>query len=152
MTGTIKLRRDTRVNWNSNDPTLSDGEAGFEIDTNVVRVGDGAHNFTNLKPVGTFVPFDAGLRNDGIINYYFGPLQKCTVTSSTTFSVVDGEEGDKIEVWVKNTGGSAVVVDFSYPPSESSNPTWNIPAGKTAIFSFRHLGIHFVWVAAVGNY
>ena len=50
----IKLRRDTAADWTSADPTLAAGELGIETDTNKIKIGDGATEWTGLKygPVG----------------------------------------------------------------------------------------------------
>ena len=44
----IKLRRDTAANWTSTDPTLAAGEAGFESDSNKLKIGDGSTAWTSL--------------------------------------------------------------------------------------------------------
>jgi len=44
----IQLRRDTAANWTSNDPTLAEGEAGFETDTGFLKIGDGTTAWTSL--------------------------------------------------------------------------------------------------------
>jgi len=44
----IKLRRDTAANWTSTDPTLAAGEAGFESDSNKLKIGDGSTAWASL--------------------------------------------------------------------------------------------------------
>ena len=44
----IKLRRDTAADWTSADPTLAAGEAGFESDSNKLKIGDGSTAWTSL--------------------------------------------------------------------------------------------------------
>jgi len=44
----IQLRRDTAANWTSNNPTLAAGEAGFETDTNKLKIGDGTTAWNSL--------------------------------------------------------------------------------------------------------
>jgi hypothetical protein len=44
----IQLRRDTAVNWTSANPVLSAGEAGYELDTNKLKVGDGTTSWSAL--------------------------------------------------------------------------------------------------------
>ena len=48
MANRIQLRRDTTSNWNSINPVLADGEPGYDINTNEVRVGDGTTNWSGL--------------------------------------------------------------------------------------------------------
>ena len=38
---TFQLRRGTAAIWEKNNPILSRGEPGFEIDTNRLKIGDG---------------------------------------------------------------------------------------------------------------
>jgi len=45
----IKLRRDTAANWTSTNPTLAAGEAGFESDSNKLKIGDGSTAWTSLS-------------------------------------------------------------------------------------------------------
>jgi hypothetical protein len=51
MANIIKTRRDTAANWTSTDPTMADGEMGFESDTNRFKIGDGATAWTSLAYV-----------------------------------------------------------------------------------------------------
>jgi hypothetical protein len=39
MATRIQTRRDTAANWTENDPTLADGEIGFETDTGLFKIG-----------------------------------------------------------------------------------------------------------------
>jgi hypothetical protein len=45
---TIQLRRDTAANWTSANPTLAQGEFGFETDTGLLKIGDGTTAWTSL--------------------------------------------------------------------------------------------------------
>ena len=44
----IKLRRDTAANWTSTNPILAAGEAGFESDSNKLKIGDGSTAWASL--------------------------------------------------------------------------------------------------------
>ena len=44
----IKWRRDTAANWSSNNPTLTQGEPGFETDTTKFKIGDGSTAWSSL--------------------------------------------------------------------------------------------------------
>ncbi len=50
---TLKLRRDTAANWTSADPTLEDGEFGYETDTGKAKIGDGATAWSGLAYFGS---------------------------------------------------------------------------------------------------
>lgn len=48
MSTRIQLRRDVAADWTSNNPTLADGELGYESDTGKLKIGDGATAWTSL--------------------------------------------------------------------------------------------------------
>ncbi len=47
----IQTRRDTAADWTSTNPTMSDGEIGFEADANRFKIGDGFTAWTGLPYV-----------------------------------------------------------------------------------------------------
>tara|TARA_R100001509_G_scaffold65817_2_gene36475 strand:+ start:340 stop:2235 length:1896 start_codon:yes stop_codon:yes gene_type:complete len=48
LTTLMQQRRDTAANWTSNNPTLRDGEIGYEKDTGYIKIGDGSTAWTSL--------------------------------------------------------------------------------------------------------
>lgn len=48
MADIIQIRRDTAANWTSADPTLAQGELGFETDTLKIKAGDGSTAWSSL--------------------------------------------------------------------------------------------------------
>lgn len=44
----IQLRRDTAINWTTNNPTPADGELCIEKDTIKIKFGDGVTDWVNL--------------------------------------------------------------------------------------------------------
>jgi hypothetical protein len=48
MATKIQVRRDTAANWTANDPTLSDGEIGFETDSGKFKIGNGSSVWSAL--------------------------------------------------------------------------------------------------------
>ena len=48
MTARLQNRRDTAANWTSNNPTLAQGEIGYETDTTKFKIGDGATAWNSL--------------------------------------------------------------------------------------------------------
>ena len=52
---TILLRNDTAANWTTENPVLSKGEVGIEIDTNKFKIGDGVKTWSQLGYAGTVV-------------------------------------------------------------------------------------------------
>lgn len=57
----IQFRRDTAANWQSTNPTLAEGEPGYEIDTDRMKIGDGATAWNDLPYHGTTFGIAAGL-------------------------------------------------------------------------------------------
>lgn len=45
----IQVRRDTEANWAAVDPVLRDGEMAYSRDINRIKIGDGAHKWSELK-------------------------------------------------------------------------------------------------------
>jgi hypothetical protein len=48
MANKIQVRRDTAANWTSTNPTLSQGELGFETDTYKIKIGNGSSAWVDL--------------------------------------------------------------------------------------------------------
>jgi len=48
MANKIQVRRDTAANWTSTNPTLSQGEIGFETDTYKIKIGNGSSAWADL--------------------------------------------------------------------------------------------------------
>lgn len=48
MATQIQLRRGTASAWTSANPTLAEGEAGYETDTRKVKIGDGSTVWNSL--------------------------------------------------------------------------------------------------------
>jgi len=48
MSVRIQLRRDTAANWTSTNPTLTQGEVGFETNTGKFKIGDGSTAWNSL--------------------------------------------------------------------------------------------------------
>lgn len=71
MADKIKLRRDTKANWEAVNPILDEGEIGVITDRNTVKIGDGTHGFNDLHEMhGTPESWvnvkDFGAKGDGI--------------------------------------------------------------------------------------
>lgn len=58
---TLAMRSDLSTNWSLKNPTLAKGEAGYETDTSLLKIGDGSTNWANLPYVNKF--------NDGIFTH-----------------------------------------------------------------------------------
>lgn len=51
MATRIKLRRGTYAAFVSNNPLLAEGEPAYAKDVQMLKVGDGVHNYNDLRPV-----------------------------------------------------------------------------------------------------
>ena len=51
MEARIQIRRDTTVNWNSENPILSSGELGLDTDLNLLKIGDGSTAWNSLDGI-----------------------------------------------------------------------------------------------------
>lgn len=49
---TFKLRRGKAESWEKNNPILQEGEPGFALDTNILKIGDGKTGWLDLKAIG----------------------------------------------------------------------------------------------------
>ena len=49
MADIIQIRRDTAANWTNANPTLANGEQGYETDTGKMKIGDGSTAWTSLE-------------------------------------------------------------------------------------------------------
>ena len=73
MANRIQFRRDIETNWTAANPLLSQGELGFETDTNRFKIGDGSTYWVDLEY--TFNP-------------ELGTDQNLYTTSSVTFDAI----------------------------------------------------------------
>lgn len=48
----LYIKHDTAANWTSEDPTLEAGQCGYETDTGLLKIGDGATAWTSLPYFG----------------------------------------------------------------------------------------------------
>ena len=81
MANLIKLRRDIAANWADpgTNPVLDQGEPGFEIDSNKLKIGNGTSRWTDLPYISTNdLPPNANgyLRNDGAGNLTWVAIQQ----------------------------------------------------------------------------
>jgi Major tropism determinant N-terminal domain len=47
----IQVRRDTTANWLAVDPVLAQGEIGYDLSTNQIKVGNGTTKWSGLSYV-----------------------------------------------------------------------------------------------------
>jgi hypothetical protein len=89
----IQLRRSTAAEWSAANPVLAAGEAGFELDTGRLKVGDGIRNWLNLPyssgaTPATSAPLDVGARSSGSSLAYARADHSHAFPSAVTFAQV----------------------------------------------------------------
>ncbi len=53
MAERIQIRRDTPANWAAQNPVLAQGEPGYDLDNQVMKVGDGVKHWADLPDIQT---------------------------------------------------------------------------------------------------
>jgi len=86
----ILLRRDTKTNWKTYNPILSNGELGIESDTNKIKIGNGTDEYNKLKYFETDVS-DINSQVDTILKTLETKMDK---TDVYTKSEIDEMIGD----------------------------------------------------------
>mgnify|MGYP000350585442 CR=1 FL=1 len=105
----IQIRRDSAANWTSVDPVLADGELGYELDTDYLKIGDGVTAwsslvYSNIGPQG--IQGIQGIQGVGI----------------------NGVDGANALRWACNSAASVAA-----PPADTFNISSNIPSSVTII-------------------
>jgi hypothetical protein len=113
---TIKLRRDSAADWTSNNPTLSEGEVGYETDTGKFKIGDGSTGWTtlvyqndklgsaNIVPdSGTFT-FDESAANPNDAD-----VRLSATDGVLKFAAVNGENNEDLTVDLDQTANTAIL-------------------------------------------
>ena len=64
----IQMRRDTSINWTTNNPILNVGEFGYAIDTDELKIGNGTDNWNTIQIYGNYYNSGNGIDivNDNI--------------------------------------------------------------------------------------
>jgi len=78
MATQIQLRRDTAANWDTTNPVLAQGEAGYALDTGELKLGDGTTPWNALKNV------SGGATGGGTDDVFYENSQ--TVTTNYTIT------------------------------------------------------------------
>jgi hypothetical protein len=84
----IRARRDTAANWTSSNPTLQNGEIGYETDTRKFKFGDGSTAWNSLG-------YATNVRRDTAANWTSGASTPkagdlCVETDTGLFKFGDG--------------------------------------------------------------
>lgn len=99
---TLQVRNDSAADWTTRNPVLAEGEYGVEIDTFLIKIGDGVRTWVNL-------PY---------LNQLDASYFKRTTSGALTFSDNFAQTINNIIV---NAGGNAHLV-ISDDPVEATDP------------------------------
>lgn len=88
----VQVRRDNKANWEAVNPILLDGEAAYEKDTDMFKIGDGVNNYKNL-------PYHNKV----------GPKGDTGATPQISMRVSTGAAGSEASVSVSGTAEEPVI-------------------------------------------
>lgn len=107
---TFKLRRGTLAEWDAKNPILSDGEPGFAIDKNILRIGNGTTAWKDLPDINGSSA--AGLK---VLKIYGDSSDTSTTVNGKTYdtpseAIAAASAGD--EVVIQNSlGDNTISID-----------------------------------------
>ena len=126
MANKIQLRRDTTANWTSSNPTLSQGEIGYELTTGKIKIGTGSTAWNSLSYLtiatssvtGTLTFPDATVQSTA----WLGSLAYSSLTGAPTLATVatSGSYND-----LANKPNIAGTYSFNVAADDSSLKTIN---------------------------
>ena len=126
MANKIQLRRDTTANWASSNPTLSQGEIGYELTTGKIKIGTGSTAWNSLSYLtiatssvtGTLTFPDATVQSTA----WLGSLAYSSLTGAPTLATVatSGSYND-----LANKPNIAGTYSFNVAADDSSLKTIN---------------------------
>jgi hypothetical protein len=108
MAARIKLRRDTSQNWTTANPILAAGETGFEIDTRMIKLGDGSTRWNSLPYA---VTGDLQITNSTIAGKTSVDISVGTGDDYNWIVSIDGSEGIPNNEGIWPTAPNAVTYD-----------------------------------------
>lgn len=91
---TLILRNDLAATWASRNPVLAKGEIGAEIDTGLLKLGDGVKNFNQLD----YINLGGGALGDGALITTNSSNQFTVANYGRSYWIYDEESAQEIEV------------------------------------------------------
>ena len=133
MANKIQLRRDTTANWTSSNPTLSQGEIGYELTTGKIKIGTGTTAWNSLSYLtiatnsvtGTLTFPDATVQSTA----WLGSLAYSSLTGAPTLATV-ATSGSYNDLANKPT----IPTSFSFYVSGNDSTTRLINSGENIAF------------------
>lgn len=109
----VQVRRDNKANWEAANPILLDGEAAYEKDTDMFKIGDGINRYTNL-------PYHNKV----------GPQGEPGPTPQISMNVSTGNPGTSASVNVTGTAENPVI-NLTVPRGDTGKTGSTGPKGDT---------------------
>ena len=120
MATRIKLRRGTYARFVAKNPLLADGEPAYARDVQMLKIGDGVHNYNDLRPtyangqvdiitlnsdawVGETAPYTQKVNVDFMYEF-FNPSVNLRPSNSYVAALVEVQEFSKIYKGVSGDG------------------------------------------------
>jgi hypothetical protein len=114
MANKIQVRRDTSLNWTTTNPVLSQGEIGFELDTNLIKIGNGSDIWSDLD----YITVDLSSLID----------QSVLTTSSVRFGTVEVGEpttnellAGSVSIKSSESGNYGLLIENSSPLPDAAS-------------------------------
>ena len=117
----IQIRRDTAANWAAANPTLAQGEMGYETDANKLKVGNGITDWNSLgyliqpdtwntsqEMINAVSPYI--LDNNNSVNYYWTNNNATLYSACQSYADVNDDVGITVEtdpLWSGNESSVA---------------------------------------------
>ena len=109
----VQVRRDNKANWEAVNPVLLDGEAAYEKDTDMFKIGDGVNSYKNL-------PYHNKV----------GPKGDTGATPQISMNVSTGNPGTSASVNVTGTAENPVI-NLTVPRGDTGETGSAGPKGDT---------------------
>ena len=133
----MKMARDTTINWAANNPTLGEGEPGYDITLKRFKIGDGTTAWNSLAfqaAVGPTGATGAGYGGTSVTPLTIGTgAQSLTTQAGLAYNTGDWAmivDSAGTSNWmigqVTSYSGTAMVVDVTLTNGSGTISTWNI--------------------------
>lgn len=145
--GRQQQRRDTAANWASNNPTLADGEIGYDTTNKLLKVGDGATAWNTLAAYGqTRVGSTASSGTPSIDAALYGQYNiTALAVAMTAVTVTNPTDGAKLTIRIKDNGTArAITLGSSFRALGVTLPTTTV-LSKTLYIGCIYNGADSVW-------
>ena len=112
----VQVRRDTKANWETINPILLEGEAAYEQDTDMFKIGDGIKHYSDLPYHNKVGPQ--------------GPQGEPGPTPQISMNVSTGNPGTSASVSVTGTAENPVI-NLTVPRGDTGKTGSTGPKGDT---------------------